>query len=89
MQIKVFFISVFISITSFGQNVYFDQTLDSNIRTIQHNNLIPLNAQVILEFDYLGGDAPYMLAKIIHCDWDWKESIIMESEFFEGFNESQ
>ena len=69
--------------------MYYDEVLDPNIRTIESVNIASLNEKIVLEFDYLGGDGPYMVAKIIHCDWDWKKSIIMENEYLSVFNEFQ
>lgn len=41
---------------------------------------------LVLEFDYLGEDAPYFNYKIEHFDANWEKSIINPLQFIEGFN---
>lgn len=72
-----------------GEKIYMDEVLDTNIRTVTSTAVISMGETTELRFDYLGGDGPYMVAKIIHCDWDWKKSTIQEIEFINEFNEFQ
>lgn len=86
---KKYFIYILLSFTlsSYANTPFTDETFDDNIRTVQMRNVIPVGTQTQLTFDYLGGDGPYMIAKIIHCNWDWTPSVLMEIEFMNEFNE--
>lgn len=40
-----------------------------------------------INFDIIGDDYEYLRYKVIHCNFDWLPSRLMESEFVNGFNE--
>ncbi|GAB4333036.1 MAG: DUF5103 domain-containing protein [Flammeovirgaceae bacterium] len=83
--------------------LYFNDFIyDSNIKTVLFYPLISGNAQeasqtptvplsqpypLILQFDELGDVANYYMAKIIHCNADWKPSSLNSLEFLDTFNE--
>ena len=89
MKFLIPFFLILLTLKVDAQLIYTDKTFDDNIRTIQMRNVFPIGSSSVLEFDYLGGDGPYMLAKIIHCNWDWTQSNLMENEFMSEFNEFQ
>lgn len=83
-------IFIFISITLlYAQDGVYDNVVyDKNIRTVEAKDVVSLGRGFVIDFDYMG-EAPYMVAKIIHCNWDWTPSILLENEYFDGFNEFQ
>ena len=75
--------------------VYRTQIFDSTIKTLQigrvgekySSNLMELNGSDILriKFDQLSHEAHAYSYKIIHCNADWTQSNLSNSEFLDGF----
>lgn len=42
--------------------------------------------RIFISFDEIGEDNSYLSARLIHCNSDWKQSGLVESEYIEGFN---
>ena len=54
---------------------------------IQAKPVIPLGKNISLSFDMLRSDYQYLYVKVIHCDFDWKKSILSDLEFLSQYNE--
>lgn len=69
---------------------------DSQVKTVAVNPLsnpyfppiIALNGddRIVVSFDYLDYDVHYLRYSITHCNADWQPSMLMESEYVDGFN---
>jgi hypothetical protein len=86
-----------------NKSLYFNDFIyESNIKSVLFYPLINGDAQeaaqsptiplsqpypLVLEFDELGDVANYYMAKIIHCNADWKPSSLNSLEFLDTFNE--
>lgn len=96
---------VIISLISFAgekeTNRYFYQNAvyHEEIKSVQlfregnelSNPVIELNSEIplILKFDDLSAAAKDYWYTIVHCDADWNESRIMQTEYLDGFTENQ
>lgn len=47
------------------------------------------NEQLDINFDLIGNQHEYLKYRLIHCNADWQPSLLMESEYLNGFNEVQ
>ena len=43
--------------------------------------------RISINFDEIGDDYSELRYRLIHCDADWKRSVLTESEYIGGFNE--
>ncbi|MEH0154146.1 DUF5103 domain-containing protein [Limibacter armeniacum] len=48
---------------------------------------IGLTSRLILEFDEIGDNADYYMAKLVHCNHDWTVSDLSELEYLKSYNE--
>ena len=79
---------------------YEDRIYDPNVRSVQcyvatgtnteifQPPVVPLaqGQPIVLEFDVLGDQAPRLSAKLIHCDVDWKPSVLTDIQFLDQIN---
>ncbi|TGE18568.1 type IX secretion system plug protein [Hymenobacter elongatus] len=51
--------------------------------------VVPLSQQqpIVLEFDLLGTNSQRFTAKLVHCDADWKPSVLTDMQFLSEINE--
>lgn len=94
MTFKSFLLFVFVSISA----VLFSQTEEVNppdyIKTINFKGNTPetqlpilrLDEHVVLEFDALNGDEEDYYYKIEHFNYDWTPSVLVKSEYMNGFD---
>ena len=47
------------------------------------------NDQLFVSFDHLADDREYLRWRVVRCDANWQPSRLVESEYLNGFNESQ
>lgn len=79
-----------------------DQTYEPQIKTVflypglgnPRGNLgpavVPLQQQsLVLEFDDLSENSNDYYVKLIHCNYDWTKSTLMDLDFLESFNENR
>ncbi|WBO82842.1 type IX secretion system plug protein [Hymenobacter yonginensis] len=80
---------------------YQDYTYDPNVRSVQcyvqsgsTNEIftppvVPISQEqpIALEFDVLGDQSQRLTAKLVHCDLDWKPSILTDIQFLNEINE--
>lgn len=80
---------------------YQDYTYDPNVRSVQCYvasgqptevfvpPVVPLSQDqpIVLEFDVLGEQSQRLTGKLIHCDVDWKPSILTDMQFLSEINE--
>ncbi len=43
--------------------------------------------KLVLNFDIMGDSHNYLRCRLVHCNYDWTPSNLLDSEFAEGFNE--
>ena len=83
-------------------NLFDNQILDTNIRSVEFYlsggagdvvdfPMKPLNGSnpIVLEFDWMGEITPYMNAKILHCNYNWERSSLLEMDYIPAINEYQ
>ncbi len=102
MRILLFLFSICLSGKIYAQNQDFqDHVYDENIRTVlfypvdgETQNVLAFpviylqKTEVLqLDFDELGDQYKNYNYKLIHCNHDWKQSILNDFEFLEDFNE--
>ncbi|QCE41667.1 DUF5103 domain-containing protein [Psychroserpens sp. NJDZ02] len=95
VHIKCFVISFLIFSTGFSQVE--EITPPDYIKTIYFNGgttesqlpIIPLGESLVLEFDALNGDEEDYYYEIKHYNFDWTPSILVESEYLDGFDEQR
>lgn len=83
------------SVSTFGSDNR-QRSFDGSFKTMrinQNGNLtgfpvMVLNSDDRLEFsfDELAEDRSYLRYRVVHCNADWKPSVLVDSEFLEGFN---
>ncbi|MCA6415214.1 MAG: DUF5103 domain-containing protein [Cytophagales bacterium] len=88
----------------FAQNKieFADKTYEPQIKTVllysglgnSRENLrpavVPLQQQsLVLEFDDLQENSSDYYVKLIHCNYDWTKSTLMDLDFLESFNENR
>jgi hypothetical protein len=80
---------------------YLDYIYDPSVRSVQcyvptsqandifNPPIVPLSQEqpITLEFDVLGGQAPRLTAKLIHCDLNWQPSQLTDLQFLSEINE--
>ncbi|SHL13807.1 type IX secretion system plug protein [Hymenobacter psychrotolerans] len=80
---------------------YQDYVYDPNVRTVlcyvqsgTTNEIftppvVPLSQDqpIVLEFDLLGDQSQRLTAKLVHCDADWKPSILTDMQFLSEIND--
>lgn len=47
-----------------------------------------LGERIVISFDILGDDRDYLRYRLVHCNADWQPSRLLETEYLDGFNES-
>ena len=92
MKIKMFFLSFFCSLTILFSNS--EKKIDkySFIKTVVFSGgsfnsqfpIIKMNQVLSLSFDDVSGDENFYYYKIIHCDFNWKKSRLLKSEYLDG-----
>ena len=100
-KLYLIIITVFVVFNSFGQedNFYYENAVyNENIKTVLayregfslSNPVIEINEATVLvfKFDDLSGEVKDYYYTIIHCDADWNESFLMQSDYLEGFSEN-
>lgn len=45
--------------------------------------------RIIVEWDELAEERSYLRYRLVHCDYNWNPSGLVESEFLDGFNEAE
>ncbi len=102
LKILPTFLFVIFSLISFGQSesdyYYQNAIFKEDIKTVQlykfgfemSHPIISLNSeeQLILKFDELTTDIHNYYYTLIHCDTNWKESYLVQSDYLEGFYEN-
>lgn len=99
----IFFLLItLISHVASGQKTltFTDKSYEEEIRTVMlyprtggtRNNLMPAvtsiqNQNLVLEFDDLQGERSNYYAKLIHCNFDWTKSTLMDLDFLTDYNE--
>ncbi len=81
--------------SALAQHVYKTEAFDKNIRSIQIQNnsrspLLPIielggYEKVTLSFDDLSDNLETYSYKIVHCNWDWTQSNMTESQYINGY----
>lgn len=80
---------------------YQDYTYDPAVQSVQcyvasgqqaeifNPPVVPLSQDqpIVLEFDILGEQSQRLTAKLVHCDVDWKPSILTDMQFLSEINE--
>ncbi|MBW3128387.1 DUF5103 domain-containing protein [Hymenobacter profundi] len=80
---------------------YQDYIYDPNVRSVQcyvgtsgntdifQPPVVPLSQglPILLEFDVLGSQSQRLTAKLIHCDVDWKPSLLTDIQFLDQIND--
>lgn len=80
---------------------YQDYVYDPNVRSVQCYVATSTNTQIfqppvvplsqgqpiVLEFDVLGSRSQRLSAKLIHCDIDWKPSVLTDLQFLDQIND--
>lgn len=95
INIKHIFLSFFITSFCFAQVE--EITPPEYIKSIYFNGgttesqlpIIPLGQPLVLEFDVLNGEEEDYYYEIKHYNFDWTPSILVESEYLEGFDEQR
>jgi hypothetical protein len=95
INIKHFVIAFLIFTTGFSQVE--EITPPDYIKTIYFNGgtsesqlpIIQLGETLLLEFDALNGDEEDYYYKIEHYNFDWTPSILVDSEYLDGFDEQR
>lgn len=72
---------------------------DPNFKTLQvRQNGDPLgfpmyvmgtDGYLVFSFDELAEDRNYLRYRVIHCNSDWQPSVLVDSEYLDGFNEAE
>lgn len=83
---------------SVKKDVFYNKTFDDNIISVKINPLgwdlaqaiISLNGgnKLLLSFDDISDDQKDYSYKIIHCDYMWRKSSLIEMDFIDGFPEN-
>lgn len=86
------------AICSFASAPLILEVLSPEIKTVTLRNpdnfmappVIRLDSddRLILSFDILGDSHDYLRYRLIHCNHDWQPSMLLESEYIDGFNEA-
>jgi hypothetical protein len=80
---------------------YEDYTYSPDVRSVQcyvntgqnteifQPPVVPITQQqpIVLEFDILGNGSQRLTAKLVHCDVDWKPSVLTDMQFLNEINE--
>ncbi|UOQ71740.1 type IX secretion system plug protein [Hymenobacter cellulosilyticus] len=80
---------------------YEDYTYSPDVRSVQcyvatgqnteifQPPVVPISQQqpIVLEFDMLGNGSQRLTAKLVHCDVDWKPSVLTDLQFLSEINE--
>ena len=98
---QILILTLLIALTSKGQdeNFYYENAVyNENIKTVLmyregfdlSNPVIELGKDVrlVLTFDDLSGEVKNYYYTIVHCDADWNESYIPQTEYLEGFTDN-
>jgi len=96
----IFFLFLLSSIFCFGQpENYMDKIYSSNIKSVQFfpkgwnfsNPVLLLGEedQLLLRFDDLTEEIRNYNYQIVHCDFNWQPSGLLESEYMTGFPENE
>ncbi|MBR1543435.1 MAG: DUF5103 domain-containing protein [Muribaculaceae bacterium] len=70
----------------------FSSSVKSLKLSLEHNPYAPPililggEERLNVNFDYLDYDVHYLRYSVVHCNADWTESVLMESEYVDGFN---
>ncbi|MGM0620916.1 MAG: DUF5103 domain-containing protein [Bacteroidota bacterium] len=97
--IILFLIGFICELPAQEENFYYENAVyDENIKTVlMHRDGFELSnpvyeigesTQLVLRFDDLSGEVKNYYYTIIHCDADWNESYIQQSDYLEGFAEN-
>ncbi|SHJ98272.1 protein of unknown function [Tangfeifania diversioriginum] len=97
--ILLFLLGFISELSAREENFYYENAVyDENIKTVlMHRDGFELSnpvyeigeaTQLILKFDDLSGEVKNYYYTIIHCDADWNESYIPQSDYLEGFAEN-
>ena len=95
----IFLISAFFNVSEQQDKFYYETAVyKETIKTAYmfrdgfalSNPVVSLNddQELIMKFDDLGTDAKDYYYTLIHCDTEWKESFIAQSDYLEGFFEN-
>ena len=92
MKIKMFFLSFFCSLTLLFSKS--EKKIDKYpfVKTVVFSGgsfnsqfpIIKMNQFLSLSFDDVSGDENFYYYKIVHCDFDWKRSRLLKSEYLDG-----
>ena len=95
----IFLSLLFYSEISESQNIFQNKIIDNNIHTaLLHSENQPLSYPIIklnsqqklqLSFDDFSEDIQDYYYTIVHCNSDWTESALMQSEYITGFFENR
>jgi uncharacterized protein YqgQ len=95
----IFLSLLFYSEISESQNIFQNKIIDNNIHTaLLHSEIQPLSYPIIklnsqqklqLSFDDFSEEIQDYYYTIVHCNSDWTESALMQSEYIIGFFENR
>lgn len=84
------------NLTNHAENIKINR---EDIKTVSVRNsegfmfpaIIKLDTENTLDinFDILGDNREYLCYRLLHCNKDWRPSLLIESEFLSGFNEGR
>ncbi len=97
--VAVFYLFVLGVVSAQERNFYYENAIyNDNIKTVLmfregfelSNSVIELgeNANLVLKFDDLSGEVKNYYYTIVHCDADWNESYLSQSDYLDGFTDN-
>ncbi len=97
--VVVFYLFVLGAVSAQERNFYYENAIyNDNIKTVLmfregfelSNPVIELgeNANLVLKFDDLSGEVKNYYYTIVHCDADWNESYLSQSDYLDGFTDN-
>ncbi len=97
--VAVFYLFILGAVSAQERNFYYENAIyNDNIKTVLmfregfelSNPVIELgeNANLVLKFDDLSGEVKNYYYTIVHCDADWNESYLSQSDYLDGFTDN-
>lgn len=93
LLIFLFFWGISKALTISPDSIYWENIVSVNFYhsgSLVSDPMIELNSddELILEFDILGTNDPYLHYALIHCDHNWQKSELSQMEYLESFAEA-
>ncbi len=97
--VAVFYLFVLGAVSAQERNFYYENAIyNDNIKTVLmfregfelSNPVIEIgeNVNLVLKFDDLSGEVRNYYYTIVHCDADWNESYLSQSDYLDGFTDN-